>query len=246
VPGVEQRSRSARRPGEPVSDVGPTEMTVARTADSLRGSGPVSCGNRAPGPRRARARQQQVEAARRAFGLYESLKALADPQWPGPLDRYSETALTEESADATRRELRRAYNQSLDEIVRKASVSSRRGPRERLPPRPQEYSYKVRDRVVAGDNYTERPRAAADSELAVPKFRTGGARSFTSWRPRTCRAPPFTPVVSIHTAARKRDPTRMFAGEGPPERTNRRFHYLAGDHGAARLSTAFDSTTLYG
>ena len=38
----------------------------------------------------------------------------------------------------------------------------------------------------------------------------------------------------------------MFAGEGTPERTNRRFHYLAGDHGAARLSTAFDSTTLYG
>ena len=38
----------------------------------------------------------------------------------------------------------------------------------------------------------------------------------------------------------------MFAGEGPPERTNRRFHYVAGDHAAARLSTAFDSTTLYG
>jgi methylmalonyl-CoA mutase len=38
----------------------------------------------------------------------------------------------------------------------------------------------------------------------------------------------------------------MFAGEGAPERTNRRFHYLAGGHGAARLSTAFDSTTLYG
>ena len=42
------------------------------------------------------------------------------------------------------------------------------------------------------------------------------------------------------------DPTRMFAGEGAPERTNRRFHYVAGGHGAARLSTAFDSTTLYG
>src|SRR5207245_2657934 len=60
--------------------------------------------------------QQQVEAARRAFGLYESLKALADAPLPGPLDRYSEAALSEESADATRRELRRAYNQSLDEI----------------------------------------------------------------------------------------------------------------------------------
>jgi methylmalonyl-CoA mutase len=42
------------------------------------------------------------------------------------------------------------------------------------------------------------------------------------------------------------DPTRMFAGEGPPERTNQRFHYLAKGHEAARLSTAFDSVTLYG
>ncbi|HEY2591881.1 MAG TPA: methylmalonyl-CoA mutase family protein, partial [Steroidobacteraceae bacterium] len=42
------------------------------------------------------------------------------------------------------------------------------------------------------------------------------------------------------------EPTRMFAGEGPPERTNLRFHYLARGHAAARLSTAFDSTTLYG
>src|SRR5439155_10361992 len=42
------------------------------------------------------------------------------------------------------------------------------------------------------------------------------------------------------------DPTRMFAGEGTPERTNRRFHYLSQGQPAARLSTAFDSVTLYG
>ena len=42
------------------------------------------------------------------------------------------------------------------------------------------------------------------------------------------------------------DPTRMFAGEGGPARTNRRFHYLAADQPATRLSTAFDSVTLYG
>jgi methylmalonyl-CoA mutase len=42
------------------------------------------------------------------------------------------------------------------------------------------------------------------------------------------------------------DPTRQFAGEGPPERTNRRFHFLSKDSPATRLSTAFDSVTLYG
>ena len=42
------------------------------------------------------------------------------------------------------------------------------------------------------------------------------------------------------------DPTRMFAGEGGPERTNKRFHYVSKGLPAARLSTAFDSVTLYG
>src|SRR5690625_4925250 len=42
------------------------------------------------------------------------------------------------------------------------------------------------------------------------------------------------------------DPTRQFAGEGTPDRTNRRFHYLSKDDEAKRLSTAFDSVTLYG
>ena len=42
------------------------------------------------------------------------------------------------------------------------------------------------------------------------------------------------------------DPTRMFAGEGGPERTNRRFHYVSVGQPAKRLSTAFDSVTLYG
>ena len=42
------------------------------------------------------------------------------------------------------------------------------------------------------------------------------------------------------------DPTRMFAGEGGPERTNRRFHYVSLGMSAKRLSTAFDSVTLYG
>ena len=56
---------------------------------------------------------------------------------------------------------------------------------------------------------------------------------------------PYTAAVYPYRREQE-DPTRMFAGEGPPERTNRRFHYVAGDHAAARLSTAFDSTTLYG
>src|SRR5699024_2842505 len=56
---------------------------------------------------------------------------------------------------------------------------------------------------------------------------------------------PFT--AGVFPFKRKgEDPTRQFAGEGTPERTNRRFHYLSEDSEAKRLSTAFDSVTLYG
>ena len=56
---------------------------------------------------------------------------------------------------------------------------------------------------------------------------------------------PFTAGVFPFKRAEE-DPARMFAGEGPPERTNRRFHLLAAGQPATRLSTAFDSVTLYG
>ena len=56
---------------------------------------------------------------------------------------------------------------------------------------------------------------------------------------------PFT--AGVFPFKRKgEDPTRQFAGEGTPERTNRRFHYLSKNDEAKRLSTAFDSVTLYG
>jgi len=56
---------------------------------------------------------------------------------------------------------------------------------------------------------------------------------------------PYTAGVFPFKRAEE-DPKRQFAGEGSPERTNRRFHYLCQDDGAKRLSTAFDSVTLYG
>jgi isobutyryl-CoA mutase len=56
---------------------------------------------------------------------------------------------------------------------------------------------------------------------------------------------PFTAGV-FPFKRKSEEPIRMFAGEGSPERTNRRFHYLSRDQSAVRLSTAFDSVTLYG
>jgi methylmalonyl-CoA mutase len=107
------------------------------------------------------------------------------------------------------------------------------------------YSYKVRDKVVKGENYTESLSHQRVPKLAVPKFRDWGEILHFILTENLPGGFPYTGGVYPYRREEE-DPTRMFAGEGAPERTNRRFHYLAGDHGAARLSTAFDSTTLYG
>jgi len=227
-----------------VKDVGPTELTAREPL--------------IPGPRtrylaeialhgrtvRERA-EHQVEAARRAFGLYESLKALHDAPLPSPLDRFSEAALAEDSADATRLDLRRAYNRALEEIGPEGIGELKAWPARMRAATDDTYSYKVRDRQVVGENYTETLARQRIPKLAVPKFRDWGEILHFLL---TENLPGFYPYTGgVYPYRREEeDPTRMFAGEGAPERTNRRFHYLAGGHGAVRLSTAFDSTTLYG
>ena len=84
-----------------------------------------------------------------------------------------------------------------------------------------------------------------DTKVALPKTNDWG--EILTWR-RLENIPgevPFTAGVFPFKRAGE-DPTRMFAGEGHPERTNHRFHYLSRGQSAARLSTAFDSVTLYG
>ncbi|MGC1728042.1 MAG: methylmalonyl-CoA mutase family protein, partial [Steroidobacteraceae bacterium] len=195
--------------------------------------------------RAARARlEAQSDAARRAFGLYESLKALRDAPLPAPLERYASEALTEKSADATRRELRAAYTHALDEIGAQAVAELKAWPERARAATAATYSYKVRDRLVKGENYTESLAHSAVPKLAVPKFRDWGELLHFILTENLPGSYPYTGGVYPYRREEE-DPTRMFAGEGGPERTNRRFQYLAHGHGP-RLSTAFDSTTLYG
>ena len=106
-------------------------------------------------------------------------------------------------------------------------------------------SYEVRGKEIRVWNHTE-----TLSHLRVPKVALPHARDWGELT-RYLRAEnlpghfPFTAGV-FPFKHEGEEPVRMFAGEGPPERTNRRFHMLAKGHTAARLSTAFDSVTLYG
>ena len=82
-------------------------------------------------------------------------------------------------------------------------------------------------------------------KIAPPKFDGWGDRLRFLMKENLPGSYPYTGGVYPYRRTGE-DPTRMFAGEGTPERTNRRFHYVSAGQPAARLSTAFDSVTLYG
>ncbi|WP_404455780.1 fused isobutyryl-CoA mutase/GTPase IcmF [Oceanobacillus kapialis] len=106
-------------------------------------------------------------------------------------------------------------------------------------------SFKVRDKEIEMDIVTESLSGLHIPKVAFPKFQDWGERLYWLMRENVPGAFPFT--AGVFPFKRKgEDPTRQFAGEGTPERTNRRFHYLSKNEDAKRLSTAFDSVTLYG
>jgi isobutyryl-CoA mutase len=226
-----------------VSEVGPTELSIR--APLIPGARTRYLAEIASGGRALRARiEAQVEAARRAFGLYESLKGLHDAPLPAPLERYPHAAVHDAGADATRRELRSAYGRALDEIGAEAVAELKAWPARMQAATDPTYSYPVREHLVTGDNYTESLSRSAVPKLAVPRLKDWGELLHFILTENLPGAYPYTGGVYPYRREEE-DPTRMFAGEGGPERTNRRFHYLAHGHGP-RLSTAFDSTTLYG
>ena len=108
-----------------------------------------------------------------------------------------------------------------------------------------EYTYKVRNRDITVQTYTESLSHTKVPKIALPKFSDWG--DTLRWLMQE-NIPGFFPYTAgVFPFKRKgEDPTRMFAGEGGPERTNKRFHYVSLDMPAKRLSTAFDSVTLYG
>jgi methylmalonyl-CoA mutase len=107
------------------------------------------------------------------------------------------------------------------------------------------YTYTVRGKEIKVENFTESLSHQQIPKIGVPQFEEYG--DIVRWS-RTENFPgEFPYTAGIYPFKRQgEDPTRMFAGEGGPERTNKRFHYLSAGMPAARLSTAFDSVTLYG
>lgn len=108
-----------------------------------------------------------------------------------------------------------------------------------------EFVYQVRGRDIKVENYTKSLSHNDIPKVVLPKYKDWGEILRWSKQENVPGEFPFT--AGVFPFKRKgEDPTRMFAGEGGPERTNKRFHYLSKGMPAKRLSTAFDSVTLYG
>jgi isobutyryl-CoA mutase len=107
------------------------------------------------------------------------------------------------------------------------------------------YEYTVRDKVIKLEMFTKSLSGSRIPKVVLPKYKDWG--DLLKWQAQE-NVPGHFPFTSgVFPLKREgEDPTRMFAGEGGPERTNRRFHYVSTDQPAKRLSTAFDSVTLYG
>lgn len=107
------------------------------------------------------------------------------------------------------------------------------------------YAFQVRDKTIKLPLYSESLSHTRIPKVSLPQFKDWG--DILRWQLMENLPGEFPYAAGVFPLKREgEDPTRMFAGEGGPERTNKRFHYVSVDQPAKRLSTAFDSVTLYG
>jgi methylmalonyl-CoA mutase len=107
------------------------------------------------------------------------------------------------------------------------------------------YTFKVRDKEIKIATHTKSLSQLDIPKISLPKYTAWG--DILKWNLQENVPGEFPFTAGVYPFKREgEDPTRMFAGEGSPERTNKRFHYVSLGLPAKRLSTAFDSVTLYG
>jgi len=186
--------------------------------------------------------ERQSEAASLAQHYFECLRDLGDDALPADFEPYSDADV---SGDNKFILLRQRYNTALSELSSNAVSLLNEWPARKQGIRTEKYLYEVRGREITGNNYKESLSKLQIPKIGMPRDKDWGELLSFLMRENLPGAYPYTAGVFPYRRLGE-DPTRMFAGEGTPERTNRRFHYLSKDGASARLSTAFDSVTLYG
>ena len=187
---------------------------------------------------------RQAEVASELQHIHAALSLLEDPLLPEKLGPYKADALTDNS-DKSLMVLRQRYQSVQQDLSTESIRLLQEWPARKAGVRSERYSYTVRGREITGNNYRESLSHQKIPKIAAPNYRDWGELLLFLSKENLPGAYPYTGGVYPYRRLGE-DPTRMFAGEGTPERTNRRFHYLSQGQEAARLSTAFDSVTLYG
>ncbi|HSR14502.1 MAG TPA: methylmalonyl-CoA mutase family protein, partial [Gemmatimonadales bacterium] len=186
---------------------------------------------------------EQAAIASRLYQLHGALTALRgeDPD-PGQLVPHHEPHGADPAPVAA---LVAAYREAISRLDPRCHALLAEWPGEARRYREPVYRYQVRDRTIEQELYSETLSHLRIPRVSLPRYQDWG--DLLRWL-LTENVPgsfPFTAGV-FPLKRENEDPARQFAGEGGPERTNRRFHYLSRGMPAKRLSTAFDSVTLYG
>ncbi|MGC1240363.1 MAG: methylmalonyl-CoA mutase family protein [Chryseosolibacter sp.] len=173
----------------------------------------------------------QKEAAQKMYGLQKSMESIRGSSLT---DKARVIAALEEQYESLKLNLDPKNLKTLEAWTEKTKQY-----------REQFFRFKVRDKEIAIETHTESLSHTAIPKVALPRYEAWGDLLYWSLQENLPGEFPYT--AGIYPFKREgEDPTRMFAGEGGPERTNRRFHYVSFAMPAKRLSTAFDSVTLYG
>jgi methylmalonyl-CoA mutase len=189
------------------------------------------------------ATETQAERAADAGAIARALRDLGDDVPPGA--RPYPQAAPGEGADPAIASLRRRYDAALADLAPDTRVELAGWPELRARYAAERQTYEVRDRSIEVENFVATLSETHLPKVALPRTQDWGDLTRYFRLENVPGSFPFTAGVFAFKRTGE-DPTRMFAGEGSPERTNRRFHFVCRGQPAARLSTAFDSVTLYG
>mgnify|MGYP000524837064 CR=1 FL=1 len=181
---------------------------------------------------------EQAEVAQKLYGLYQAVLSFGGP------DLLKDETAQAEGSDTLKdlidkfNELKKDLNPHNWDIILQWEEKVQKY-------KDELYVFSVRGKEIKIETHTESLSHTMVPKVSLPRYRAWG--DLLQWNLQENVPGEFPYTAGIYPFKRTgEDPTRMFAGEGGPERTNRRFHYVSQDMPAARLSTAFDSVTLYG
>ena len=185
--------------------------------------------------------ERQAEVATKLFQIFGTINTLRGEHSNNVVPKLEASAGDSEVISA----LIDKYNTLYDELDHESKKHLSNWPQVLQAFKQQHFTYKVRDKEIKVDLFSESLSHLKIPKISLPTYQNWG--DILKWRMSENLPGEFPYTSGVFPLKRQgEDPGRMFAGQGGPEETNKRFHYLASGAAGNRLSTAFDSVTLYG